>query len=86
MFPIDDLVQVAEDLRRLSVDATYVILYGPHGGVEGLEVGEDFFPRWELSLPENRAALDKLDFVIIKSRRSPDWSPEPRKYAHSAAG
>ena len=43
MFPVDDLVQVAEDLRRLAVDATYVILYGPHGGVEGLEVGEDFF-------------------------------------------
>jgi hypothetical protein len=84
MFPVDDPVQIAEELRKLSVDATYVILYGPHGGMEGLEVGEDFFPLWELSLPENRAALEKLDLAVIKARRGPDWSVQPPKRARSA--
>jgi hypothetical protein len=81
MFLLDDLVQVAEDLRKLGVDATYAIVYGSHGGLEGLEVGEDFFPLWELSLPENCAALEKLDFVGIRARRVADWSVEPPKYA-----
>ena len=81
MFLLDDLVQVAEDLRILGVDATYVIVYGSHGGLEGLEVGEDFFPLWELSLPENRAALEKLDFGEIRARRVADWSVEPPKHA-----
>jgi hypothetical protein len=85
MFPLNDLVQVAEDLRELSFDARYVILYGPRGGVEGLEVGDDFFPLWELSLPENRAALEKLDFEAIKARRGSDWSVEPPKNARVAA-
>jgi hypothetical protein len=84
MFPGDDLVQVAEHLRSLSVDATYVILYGPRGGVEGLEVGEDFFPSWELNLPENRAALEALDFAAIKARRGPDWSVQPSRLVNSA--
>ena len=84
MFPLDDLVQVAEDLQRLCVDATYAIIYGPCGGLEGLDIGGDFFPLWELSLPENQAALEKFDFAVIKARRSPDWSPEPRKYARGA--
>jgi len=81
MFPLDDLVQVAEDLRKLCVDATYAIVYGPQGGLEGLEVGEDFFPLWELSLPENQAALEQYDFAVIKARRGPDWSLQPPKYA-----
>ena len=84
MFPLDDLARVAEDLRKLSVDATYTILYGLHRAVEGLEIGEDFFPLWELSLPENQAALEKFDFAAIKARRAPDWSVEPRKYARGA--
>jgi hypothetical protein len=85
MFPIDDLVQLAEDLQRLSVDAKYLILYGAYGGMEGLEVGEDFFPSWELHLPENRAALEKLDFAVIKARRGPDWSVEPPKQVRGIA-
>lgn len=84
MFSLDDLAQVAEDLRKLSVDAVYAILGGPHGAVEGLEIGDDdFFPLWELNLPENRAALERADFASIKARRGPDWSVEPRKYAGS---
>jgi hypothetical protein len=85
MFLTDDLVQAAEDLRKLSVDATYAILYGPHGGLEGLEVGEDFFPLWELNLPENREALDNHDFALVKARRGPDWSLEPPTYARAEA-
>ena len=84
MFLTDDLVQAAEDLRKLAVDATYAILYGPHGGLEGLEVGEDFFPLWELSLPENRDALEHYDFALVKAHRGPDWSLDPPRYLRSA--
>lgn len=76
-----DLAQIAEDLRKISIDATYEIVYGPHGGLEGLEVCGEFFPLWELSLPENQAALQGFDFAAIKARRGPDWSVEPPKYA-----
>lgn len=85
-FPPDDLVQVAEDLRKLSIDATYAILYGLHGAIEGLEVGDDFFPLWELSLTENQAAWERFDFAEIKSRRDATWSVEPPKHARGAAG
>jgi|KBSSwiStaDraftv2_1062776.scaffolds.fasta_scaffold869310_2 hypothetical protein len=74
---IDDLAQVAEDLRALGVDACHVILYGPHGGLEGLNVGDEFFPLWELSLPECRAALERADFDAILAARGADWSVEP---------
>jgi hypothetical protein len=74
---VDDLAQVAEDLRALGVDACHVILYGPHGGIEGLNVGEEFFPLWELNLAENRAALERADFDAIQAGRGPDWSVEP---------
>ncbi|PWT97680.1 MAG: hypothetical protein C5B51_30820 [Terriglobia bacterium] len=84
MFPLNDLVQFAEELRKRCIDATYEILYGPHGAMEGLEVGDDFFPLWELSLPENQAALEKFDFAIIKARRRPDWSLDPPRYVRGA--
>ena len=74
---LDDLGQVAEDLRKRGVDAQHDFLYGPHGCVEGLDVGEDFFPLWELRLPENRASLEQADFAAIKDRRDAEWSPEP---------
>jgi len=74
---LDDLAQVAEDLRRRGIDACHDFLYGPHGCLEGLDVGEDFFPLWELLLPENQDALEQADFDTIKSRRPPDWSVEP---------
>ena len=54
--------------------------YGPHGGREGLDVGDDFFPLWELILPENQEALAQLDFAAIKARRGPDWSVDPPRY------
>jgi hypothetical protein len=73
----DDLAQIAEDLRKLGEDASYEIVYGPHGGLEGLNVDQDFFPRWELALLENQEALAKFDFAAIKARRGPDWSVEP---------
>ena len=79
----DDLSKIAEDLRKIGVDASHEIVYGPHGGLEGLDIGEDFFPLWELCLPENEAAVEKLDFAAIKARRGPDWSVERPKRAHA---
>jgi len=83
MISIDDLDQAVEDLRKLGFDACHEFVYGPHGCLEGLDVGEDFFPLWELLLPENRADVANVDFAAIKSRRGPDWSPvrPPRRAA-----
>ncbi len=69
MIHLDDLAQIAEDLKKLGVDACYEVLYGPHGFQEGLDVGEDFFPLWELNLPENQNAFERFDFAAIKARR-----------------
>jgi hypothetical protein len=81
MIQVDDLAEVAEALRKLGVDACHEFVYGPHGCLEGLDVGEDFFPLWELSLPENREALAKFDFEAIKARRSqePQVQPPPEQ-------
>ena len=79
----DDLAQIAEDLRKLGVDAAHEILYGPHGGLEGLSIGEDFFPLWELNLIENEEDFTRFDFAAIRSRRGPGWSMERPKRAHA---
>ncbi len=85
MISIDDLAQAAEDLRRLGFDAFHEFLYGRYGCMEGLDVGEDFFPLWELSLPENQEDLAKADFAAIKARRGPDWCAErPHQQAATA--
>jgi hypothetical protein len=70
----DDLVELAEDLRRRGIDACHDIVDAPGCCLEGLDVGDDFFPLWELLLPENQAALERLDFGAIKARRGPGWS------------
>ena len=80
MIQLNNLVETAEELRRRGVEACHEILFGPHGGREGLDVGEDFFPLWELLIPENQEALSRLDFAGIKSRRGPDWSVDPPSY------
>jgi hypothetical protein len=77
MIVLDDLAQVAEDLRRQGLDVEHDFLYSTHGCVEGLDVGDDFFPRWELGLAENAEALARADFAAIKSRRSAGWTIEP---------
>jgi hypothetical protein len=41
-----------------------------------MDVGDDFFPLWELNLPENLESVAILDFAAIKARRGPDWSAE----------
>ncbi len=79
----DDLAQLAEDLRKLGIDASHEIVYGLHGGLEGLSIGEDFFPLWELNLIENEEALAKFDFAAIRARREPGWSIERPKRAHA---
>jgi hypothetical protein len=84
MLQLDDLAQVAEDLRGLGIDARHDFVYGPHGGLEGLNVGEDFYPLWELSLPENREAFEAADFAAIYSRRGEDWSVEPPIHRRAA--
>jgi hypothetical protein len=80
MIKLDDLAGAAEELRRRGVEACHEIVYGPHGGREGLDIGDDFFPLWELLLPENQESLACLDFAAIKARRQPDWSVDPRVY------
>ena len=78
MIRVDDLVQLAEELRSRGCDACHEILAGPHGSYqEGLDIGLDFFPLWELSLPDNQDDLEKLDFEAIKSRRGPSWPAAP---------
>jgi len=77
MIHLDDLPEIAEDLQRLGMDVTHEILYGPRGYQEGLDVGEDFFPLWELNLPINQDAFDKRDFAAILARRGPNWSVAP---------
>ncbi|HLH20498.1 MAG TPA: hypothetical protein VKX45_24935 [Bryobacteraceae bacterium] len=76
MISLDDLAQLAEDLRKRGLDAAHEFLYGPRGWIEGLEIGDDFFPLWELGLPENSDALERADFATIKQRRRSDWSME----------
>jgi hypothetical protein len=77
MICVDDLGQVAEQLRERGIDADYLFLYGAHGCIEGLNVGDDFFPLWELSQEENLKSLENADFAAIKQRRAADWSAEP---------
>jgi len=77
MIHLDDLAQLAEDLQKLGVDAYHEFLYGPHGIQEGLDIGEDFFPVWELNLPENQEDFERCDFAAIKARRGPNWSIAP---------
>jgi len=85
MIQIDDPVQLAEDLCKLGFDACHEIVFGPRGYQEGLDVGADFFPLWELALPENLSALAALDFGAIKARRGRDWSVAPPAGLRSAA-
>jgi len=80
MIHLDDLAQIADELRHIGIDAYHEFLYGPRGCQEGLDVGEDFFPLWELSLPENQDAFERHDFAAIKARRGPNWSILPPAY------
>lgn len=73
-----DLVLLAETLRTRGCEAYHEILAGPNGCYqEGLDIDDDFYPLWELILPENEEALGQLDFAAIKARRGPCWSMAP---------
>lgn len=77
MTHLDDLAQIAEEFQKLGIDACHNFVFGPRGCQEGLDVGEDFFPLWELNLPENQEAFERHDFAAIKARRGPNWSVVP---------
>jgi hypothetical protein len=77
MIHLDDLAQLCEQFQKDGVDVRHEFLYGPCGCLEGLDVGEDFFPLWELNLPENQDAFERHDFEAIKARRGPNWSVAP---------
>ena len=83
MICVDDLAQAAEDLRKIGINAEYDFLYGAHGCIEGLNVGDDFFPRWELILAENLESLEAGDLAAIKNRRREDWTAEPPRPARA---
>jgi hypothetical protein len=74
---IENLAQLADDLRSRGVDVDYEIVFAEDRYMEGLDVGEEFFPLWELVAPENEEALERGDFDAIKSRRAPDWTIVP---------
>jgi hypothetical protein len=76
MFCLDDLGQVAEDLRKRGINCEHDFIYSPRGCIEGLDVDDDFFPLWELRLDGNLEALERCDFSAIKRRRAPGWSAE----------
>ena len=77
MIQVDNLAQFAEELRRLGIDATHEIIFALGCYQEGLDVGDEFFPLWELSRPENQEALTQLNFAAIKARRGENWSVAP---------
>jgi len=81
MCQLDELAEVAEQLRAQGIDVCHYFLYCAHACLEGLEIEDTFFPLWELILPENGEAFDRRDFAAIKARRRPDWSVEPRRQA-----
>jgi hypothetical protein len=74
MIELDGLAQFAEELRQQGIDAVHDFVYGARACLEGLAVGGEFFPLWELILPENSEAVERRDFDAIKARRRPDWS------------
>ena len=83
MFEPDELAEVAERLRLQGIDATHEVVFCEHMFLEGLDIGEDFFPLWELILPENAGDFDRADFAAIKARRRADWSVAPRARAEA---
>lgn len=78
MSRFDNLARLADELRSRGVEADYEIVFAEDRYLEGLDVGEEFFPLWELSAPENEEALERGDFESIKSRRPPGWRIVPR--------
>jgi hypothetical protein len=81
MLHLDDLAEIVEVLLRAGIDARHEVVAGPRGYQEGLDVGDDFFPVWELNLPENQESFERFDFAAIKARRGPNWSVIPPKFA-----
>ena len=84
MLQTDELAQAAEDLRREGIDAKHSFVYGAHMWVEGLEIGDEFFPLWELIAEDNCEAFERRDFSGIVARRCADWSIEPAARARHA--
>ena len=71
----ENLADLAEEFQTRGLAVEYEIVFAEGRFLEGLDVGDDFYPLWELEAPENEAALERGDFADIKSRRAPDWHP-----------
>lgn len=84
MIEADELAQVAEQLRREGIDAEHDFVFGLHTWMEGLEIDDEFYPLWELIIPDNREAFERRDFEAIRARRGPDWTVEPPRVAWAA--
>jgi hypothetical protein len=72
-----DLDAIAEDLRRHGVNARRERVIAQQFAVEGLRIGGDFFPLWEMNLPDNVSAAESWDWNQIKNRRGASWSAHP---------
>jgi hypothetical protein len=79
MWRVDDLTKIAAVLLGRGVAARREAKDGLTFRLEGLVVDQEFFPLWELNLPENERAASALDFQQIKARRADGWSEEPPK-------
>lgn len=77
MLQFENLAELADRLRSRGIDVDYEIIFAEDRYLEGLDVGEEFFPLWELVSPENTDALERGDFDAIRSRRPPGWSVVP---------
>jgi hypothetical protein len=77
MIELDGLAQLAEELRLRGINASHEIMFSAGCYCEGIEIDDEFFPLWELSLPDNQKLVDSFDFAAIKARRAKDWSVAP---------
>lgn len=74
MAQFENLAQFADELKAKGVDVDYEIVFAEGRYLEGLDIGEEFFPLWELCDPANDEALSRLDFDAILARRPANYS------------
>ncbi len=73
MIQADNPVQLAEDLRKLGLDASHEIVYGPRGYQEGVDVGDDFFP--DVGAHSFRKIRRRWpSWILERSKRAAAWT------------